>query len=64
VTTSRLTDATPAAAYAHSPWRFWEVDTDLPPDALGICTDLAKQLITDNPDIRVRALFGLPVQLG
>jgi len=33
VTTTRLTHATPAATYAHSPERNWESDADLPPKA-------------------------------
>jgi alkaline phosphatase len=33
VTTARLTHATPAAAYAHTPHRDWESDADLPPPA-------------------------------
>lgn len=33
VTTSRITHATPAGAYAHTPERDWESDGDLPEDA-------------------------------
>ena len=34
VSTARLTHATPAATYAHSPNRNWENDTDLPAEAV------------------------------
>ena len=52
VTNTRITHATPAASYAHTPERDWEADSDME----GIspeCTDIAKQLIDDNPDINV-----------
>lgn len=46
VTTARLTHATPAATYAHSPDRNWENDTDLPDAAKTQgCTDIAQQLL-------------------
>jgi alkaline phosphatase len=44
VTTARVTHATPAAAYAHSPNREWEADANLPPSAAG-CSDIAGQLV-------------------
>lgn len=48
VTTTRLTHATPAATYAHSPERNWESDADLTPKARDAgCTDIAQQLLTD-----------------
>ena len=47
VTTTRLTHATPAATYAHSPNRNWENDTDLPAEAKAQgCKDIAQQLIS------------------
>ena len=47
VTTTRLTHATPAATYAHSPDRNWENDTDVPNEAKAQgCTDIAQQLMT------------------
>ncbi|KAB7770066.1 alkaline phosphatase [Xanthomonas maliensis] len=47
VTTTRLTHATPAATYAHSPDRNWENDTDLPAAARAAgCTDIAQQLLS------------------
>jgi len=46
VTTTRLTHATPAAAYAHVPERNWESDRDLSDEAVqNGCTDIAAQLI-------------------
>jgi alkaline phosphatase len=44
VTTTRVTHATPAAAYAHVAWRDWGSDADLPPSAAA-CTDIARQLV-------------------
>lgn len=47
VSTARLTHATPAATYAHSPERNWENDTDLPEDAKAAgCKDIAQQLLS------------------
>ncbi|MCC5097643.1 alkaline phosphatase [Xanthomonas campestris] len=47
VTTTRLTHATPAATYAHSPERNWENDTDLPEAARTAgCQDIAQQLLS------------------
>lgn len=46
VSTARLTHATPAATYAHSPDRNWENDTQLPEGAFEMgCRDIASQLI-------------------
>lgn len=46
VTTARVTHATPAAAYAHSPERGWESDSQLTSEALQHgCKDIAWQLI-------------------
>ena len=50
VTTARLTHATPAATYAHSPDRNWESDADLPADAITAgCRDIAQQLLDFAP---------------
>lgn len=47
VTTTRITHATPAATYAHSPERNWESDTDLPEKATAAgCRDIAQQLLS------------------
>lgn len=46
VTTTRVTHATPAAAYAHSPDRNWESDRDMPEQARKDgCKDIARQLL-------------------
>jgi alkaline phosphatase len=46
ITTARLTHATPAATYSHTPERDWEADTDLPEEARqNGCTDIARQLL-------------------
>ena len=46
VTTARLTHATPAAVYAHSPERDWETDASLTALVRSQgCTDIAEQLI-------------------
>uniref|UniRef100_A0A0X3NWQ7 Alkaline phosphatase n=1 Tax=Schistocephalus solidus TaxID=70667 RepID=A0A0X3NWQ7_SCHSO len=56
VTTTRVTHASPAAAYAHVAYRNWECDTDIRSDCIGPdcnCTDIAQQLALDNLDINV-----------
>lgn len=46
VTTTRITHATPAATYAHTPERNWENDADLPDSARAAgCRDIAQQLL-------------------
>lgn len=46
VTTTRVTHATPAATYAHSPERDWESDADLSDEARrNGCVDIAAQLL-------------------
>ncbi len=46
VTTTRLTHATPAATYAHSPNRDWESDASTPATATSQgCRDIAQQLL-------------------
>jgi alkaline phosphatase len=46
VSTARITHATPAACYAHSPERDWEADVNLSPEALADdFPDIARQLI-------------------
>ena len=45
VTTTRITHATPAATYAHTSHRDWEVDSVMPKEALEAgCRDIARQL--------------------
>ena len=46
VSTARITHATPAATYAHTPHRDWETDGDMPAEAVKAgCTDIARQMI-------------------
>jgi alkaline phosphatase len=46
VTTTRITHATPAAVFAHSPERGWENDTVMAKSpAAGNCMDIARQLV-------------------
>lgn len=46
VTTTRITHATPGAAYAHTPERNWESDAEMPDKARSQgCKDIAQQLV-------------------
>jgi alkaline phosphatase len=46
VTTSSVTDATAAGAYAHVPERNWQSDRDMPtPSKIAGCKDIARQLL-------------------
>jgi len=48
VTTARLTHATPATTYAHSPERNWESDDQMPAaEREAGCADIARQLVDD-----------------
>jgi alkaline phosphatase len=59
VTTSQITDATPAAAYAHGPTDRWEVDTAVPPAAVEAgCIDFAAQLVTPSHGDGPYLVFG------
>ncbi|XP_055332441.1 alkaline phosphatase-like [Paramacrobiotus metropolitanus] len=58
VTTTRITHATPAATYAHTPDRDWEADVDLPEADRTQCVDIAKQMIDNNPGRRANVIFG------
>ncbi|XP_073426260.1 alkaline phosphatase, tissue-nonspecific isozyme-like isoform X4 [Dendrobates tinctorius] len=54
VTTTRITHATPAAAYAHSADRQWFSDAEMPADAARQgCRDIAWQLVHNIADIEV-----------
>lgn len=58
VTTTRLTHATPATVYAHSPDRDWEADADVPVAAREEgCRDIASQLL-DFPEGGLRVAMG------
>ncbi len=50
VSTARLTHATPAATYAHTPVRDWEADSNQPAGC-GV-KDIARQLIEVSPSVR------------
>ncbi|ROQ18931.1 alkaline phosphatase [Gallaecimonas pentaromativorans] len=59
VSTARITHATPAATYAHTPERDWEADSNLTAEAVANgCHDIAYQLVMDAPG------DGLEVALG
>jgi alkaline phosphatase len=59
VSTARVTHATPAAAYAHTPFRDWEADANMPAAAIAEgCIDIARQLVEWAPG------NGLNVALG
>jgi len=49
VTNTRVTHATPAALFAHSPSRYWEDDAKVTPSARSTCKDIARQLVEDEP---------------
>ena len=51
VSTARLTHATPAATYAHTPGRDWEADSNIPTPGCGT-KDIARQLIEVSPAVR------------
>ena len=56
VSTARITHATPAGAYAHSPNRNWEDSASIPPQAVAAgCKDIAQQLLDtpygDGPEV-------------
>jgi alkaline phosphatase len=59
VTTTRITHATPAAMYAHSPEREWESDALLPEAARAAgCVDIARQLIEYAEGDGIEVLLG------
>ncbi|XP_026327668.1 membrane-bound alkaline phosphatase-like [Hyposmocoma kahamanoa] len=55
VTTTRVTHATPAAAYAHSADRKWEADVDLKDTQ---CDDIAKQLVRGRVGSNIDIVLG------
>ncbi|KAF6212941.1 hypothetical protein GE061_010654 [Apolygus lucorum] len=57
VTNTRVTHATPGAAYAHSAHRDWECDGALPESAAA-CKDIARQLIEDEPGRSLNVIMG------
>ncbi|MGI1679923.1 MAG: alkaline phosphatase [Cellvibrionaceae bacterium] len=66
VSTARITHATPAATYSHSPERDWESDADMPESEIQSgCKDIALQLIEFSvPGITPKLDNGIEVVLG
>lgn len=59
VTTTPVTDATPASTYAHTTERNWQNDSDMPAAALAAgCVDSARQLIETPPGRRPDVVMG------
>ncbi|CAH1403562.1 unnamed protein product [Nezara viridula] len=57
VTNTRVTHATPAAAYAHSASRYWEDDSKIPPLSRRSCKDIARQLVEDEPGRNINVSY-------
>lgn len=58
ITNTRITHATPAAAYAHVSNRRWECDSYVPSNVNPACKDIAKQLIEDEPGNKINVIMG------
>lgn len=59
VTTTSLTDATPAGTYGHAPQRDWEDDASTPAEAQALgCRDLARQFAEQPADVRLDVAMG------
>ncbi|MCF8475150.1 MAG: alkaline phosphatase [Emcibacter sp.] len=59
ITTTRITHATPAAAYAHSSERDWENDADIPDEVKQQgCTDIAQQFVDFSVGNGIEVAFG------
>ncbi|ESQ78599.1 alkaline phosphatase [Asticcacaulis sp. YBE204] len=59
VTTSGITDATPAGTYGHTSTRGWRADGDLPAEAVAKgCVDLARQLVEAPEAVRLDVAMG------
>ena len=59
VTTTRITHATPASAYAHTPDRDWEDDSELSDEAKAAgCLDIARQLVEWNHGDGLELIMG------
>ncbi len=59
VSTARITDATPAAIFAHSAHRSWESDADLGEEATkNGCVDIARQLVEFKYGDGLDVMFG------
>ena len=57
VTTTRITHATPAALYSHTPNRDWEADTWFENECKDV-KDIAKQLIENDVGQKLDLIFG------
>ncbi|MEY4708313.1 MAG: hypothetical protein RJB58_2036 [Pseudomonadota bacterium] len=59
ISTARITHATPAAAYAHTPQRDWEADSDMPVAAKADgCLDIARQMIENPAGAKLDIILG------
>lgn len=58
ITNTRITHATPAAAYAHVSNRRWECDSHVPKTLDPACKDIARQLIEDEPGNKINVIMG------
>ncbi|MDO8900159.1 MAG: alkaline phosphatase [Phenylobacterium sp.] len=59
VSTAAITDASPAAFFAHSPDRNWQSDADMPAAAQAAgCIDIAAQLVLAEEDLRPDLALG------
>jgi alkaline phosphatase len=59
VSTARITHATPAATYGHTPNRGWEADAVMPPTAAEAgCRDLALQMVEFNHGDGIEVMLG------
>lgn len=59
VTNMRVTHATPAPLYAHSPDRWWEYDGKIKsPKDRSLCKDIARQLVEDYPGKNIQVVLG------
>ena len=62
MTTTRITHATPAAAYAATPQREWECDANVKKEEakdanVRHCKDIARQLVEDEPGSKLKVRF-------
>lgn len=59
ISTARITHATPAAAYAHTPQRDWEIDGDLSAAARKAgCLDIARQMVEGQVGGKLDVILG------
>lgn len=59
VSTARITHATPAATYAHSPERGWEADSKIPPvERNKGCEDIASQMVNFSHGDGIEVMLG------